>query len=81
VAGYMSSQIRIGAIDGPLTRTLCSRVGGSDARQVWHCTAVAANVTYPFDGVVEPGARRLTYCKRDLPPVPSMNVPVSGRCT
>jgi hypothetical protein len=41
---------------------------------------VVANVSYPFVGVVEPAARRLTYCKRDLPPVPTMNIPVSARC-
>jgi hypothetical protein len=81
VTGYMSAQIRQGWIGGPLMHSGCERAGGPPARQVWHCTVVAANVNYPFDAVVEPVARRLTYCKRDLPPVPSMNIPVSSRCT
>jgi hypothetical protein len=39
-----------------------------------------ANVNYPFDAVIEPAVRHLTYCKRDIPPIPSMNIPVSARC-
>ena len=38
-------------------------------------------MNYPFDVVVTPANRRLTYCKRDYPPVPSMNIPVTARCT
>jgi hypothetical protein len=30
--------------------------------------------------VVDTSARRITYCKRDPPPVPSQNVPLSPRC-
>jgi hypothetical protein len=42
--------------------------------------ATAADVNYDFLGVVDVPAHRLTYCKRDEPPVPSMNIPVSRRC-
>jgi hypothetical protein len=80
VTGYMSTQVRKGWIAGPLMHSGCRRAGGTATRQVWQCTVVAANVSYPFDGVVEPGSRQLTYCKHDLPPVPSMNIPVSARC-
>ncbi len=80
VTGYMRTQIRKGLIDGRLMRSGCARAGGSDSRQLWHCTVVVANVNYPFDGVIEPAGRRLTYCKRDMPPIPSMNIPVSARC-
>lgn len=80
VTGYMRSEIRRGLVDGRLSRSSCARTGGSGSRQVWHCKVVVASVTYPFDGVVQPAAGRLTYCKRDLPPVPSMNIPVSKRC-
>jgi len=80
VTGYMRTQIRRGLIDGRLTRSGCTRAGGNGSRQVWHCTVVVASVNYLFDGVVEPAAERLTYCKRDLPPVPSMNIPVSASC-
>src|SRR5262249_12294442 len=81
VSRYMRTEVRTGAVDGSLTRSSCTRVGGSAARQVWHCTVVVGSVSYPFDSVIEPGARRLTYCKRDPPPVPSMNIPVSSSCT
>jgi hypothetical protein len=37
-------------------------------------------VGYDFLGVVDPKARRLTYCKRDPPPAASDNVRVSRRC-
>jgi hypothetical protein len=80
VTGYMRTQIRRGLIDGQLTRSSCARAGGGQTRQLWHCTVVVASVSYPFVGVVEPEARRVTYCKHDLPPVPSMNIPVSARC-
>jgi hypothetical protein len=80
VTGYMRTQVRRGLIDGSLMRSSCARAGGSDSRQLWRCTVVVANVNYPFDAVIEPAARRLTYCKRDMPPIPSMNIPVSARC-
>lgn len=83
VTAYMLGQVRRGAIPGPLTRVRCTaaRGGGTSARLAYRCTAVAASVDYPFEGVVAPRARQVTYCKRDLPPVPSMNIPVSRRCT
>ena len=34
------------------------------SRQLWRCTVDVANVRYPFDGVVEPAARRIIYCQR-----------------
>ena len=77
----ISSQIAAGAIDGPLQRTSCratsSRPGG---RTAFSCAVVADSVTYPFLGVVDTGARTVTYCKRDPPPAPTDNVPVSRRC-
>ncbi len=59
--------------------------GSTAARQVLHCTAVTASsvgkLSYPFDGVVAPTSATITYCQRVQPPVPSMNIPVSRRCT
>lgn len=84
VVGYMTRQINGGFMDGPIKRASCTPVaGGTSTRLVFHCdvTASALTVTYPFDGVVETRARAITYCQRITPPLPSMNVPVSRRCT
>ena len=77
----MASQISRGVIDGPLKAAKCRAHGTSaGGRRPFSCTIVAGNVTYPFVGVVDRSARRITYCKRDPPPTPSDNVPVSARC-
>jgi len=83
VVRYMSRQIALGAMDGPIKAAGCRRVGGDSAREVFRChvTASPQIVIYPFDGVVAPGSSRITFCQRVTPPVPSMNVPVSRRCT
>jgi hypothetical protein len=81
VAAYMERQFRLGTISGTLQRTACRAAGrGTRERTAFRCAAVAANVTYPFLGVVDGRARRVVYCKRDAPPVPGMNIPVSHRC-
>jgi len=75
----MSGLISRGIIEGPLQRVRClphrarGRVGLS-------CVATAADVNYDFVGAASVSAHRLTYCKRDEPPVPTMNIPVSPRC-
>lgn len=82
VVGYMTDQISHGQMDGPIKRASCRSVaGGTSARQVMHCDVTASDLTYPFDGVVQPAAGVITYCQRVQPPVPSMNIPVSKRCT
>jgi hypothetical protein len=84
VVGYMTRQINAGFMDGPIKRASCApAAGGSSGRLVFHCdiTASAQMVTYPFDGVVQPSAGVITWCRRIAPPIPSMNVPVSKRCT
>ena len=83
VVRYMSRQIASGSMDGPIKSSSCRAAGGTHGRQVFHCrvTASAQDVTYPFDGVVQPASGTITYCRRVAPPVPSMNVPVSRRCT
>jgi hypothetical protein len=78
---YMNHQIDIGVITGPLSRSSCEmRSGGTSSRQTLRCDVRAADVTYPFYGVVDPKSGQITYCKKDQAPVPSMNVPVSPRC-
>jgi hypothetical protein len=78
---YMSYEISHGAMDGPLKSSTCKSVGGTKSRSVLQCRVTASVVTYPFDVVVAPSAHTATYCQRVAPPVPTMNIPVSGRCT
>jgi len=77
VRGDMSRRVQDGSIAGPLQRVRC--VGGR-TRAAFSCTATAADVNYDYLGVVDTGARHVTYCRRDPPPVPSENIPVSPRC-
>lgn len=81
VRADMISMIDSGTIGGPLQRTGCTGLGARAGRLRFRCTAVASDVNYPFLGVVDVPTRQVTYCKRDLPPVPSMSIPVSRRCT
>lgn len=84
VTAYMNRQIGLGNFDGPIRRSSCRpAAGGTSGRLVFHCdvTASAQAVTYPFDGVVQTAAGVITFCQRVAPPVPSMTVPVSRRCT
>jgi hypothetical protein len=81
VHATMSGLVTKGVIDGPLQRVRCTRHGGGAGRLGFSCVATANNVNYDFVGVVDVPARQLTYCKRDVPPVPSQNIPVSARCT
>lgn len=80
VRATMSGLITRGTIDGPLQKVRCTRHGGGAGTPAFSCVATAADVNYDFLGVVNVPAHRLTYCKRDQPPVPSMNIPVSRRC-
>lgn len=82
VVRYMNGQIATHTIDGPVTGSRCASTKTSPrARLAFRCDVVAASVNYPFFGVVDTTARRVTYCKYDPPPVPSMKIPVSRRCT
>lgn len=82
VRADMSHRINSGALEGPLQHLQCRAVGSSGAaRQAFSCNVRAGSVNYQFLGVVDRATRRVTYCKRDPPPAPSDNVPVSPRCT
>jgi hypothetical protein len=80
VRATMSDLINRGIIDGPLQKVRCTRRGGGAGTPAFSCVATAADVNYDFLAVANEPAHRLTYCKRDEPPVPSMNIPVSPRC-
>ncbi|HUA43917.1 MAG TPA: hypothetical protein VMA77_01740 [Solirubrobacteraceae bacterium] len=78
----MKTMIDQGSLDGPMQRSSCAPTGpnGKDGQR-FTCTVSAAGVSYPFVGVIDTRARTIVYCKRDPPPVPSQNVPLSPRCT
>ncbi len=83
IRARMANQIAAGAIEGPLSHVRCRATGpsgGAGSRHAFRCTVVAGSVSYPFLGVVDTAARRVTYCKRDPPPVASDSVPISARC-
>lgn len=81
VHAAMSGLINKGVVDGPLQHVRCSRHGGGTGHLGFSCVATADDVNYDYVGVVDVPGRRLTYCKRDEPPVPSQNIPVSAACT
>lgn len=81
IRATMSSLVNKGIVDGPLQRVRCTRHGGQAGRPAFSCVATANNVNYDYVGVVDVPARQFTYCKRDEPPVPSQNIPVSPACT
>ncbi|MGB9185652.1 MAG: hypothetical protein WCB67_16475 [Solirubrobacteraceae bacterium] len=81
VHARMAAQVKAGSIDGELHPARCHAVGSpTGSRRAFSCSIVAGGVTYPYLGVVDTARRRITYCKRDQPPVASANIPVSARC-
>ncbi len=80
VRADIKRRINQGIIDGTLQRVICRAAGGPAAKPGFSCTATVSDVNYQFLGVVNRPADKLTYCKRDPPPVPSQNIPVSPRC-
>lgn len=81
VRADMDAMVATGTIEGPLSHVRCTHTGDHAGRALFRCTAVAGGVNYPFLGAIDARTRQVTYCKRDEPPVPSMNIPVSSRCT
>jgi hypothetical protein len=83
ITTWMTHQISLGNMNGPIKRLACRTTAGStSARMVYSCDLTAsAALTYPFDGVIERSTGAITWCQRVTPPIPSMNVPVSPRCT
>jgi hypothetical protein len=77
----MRRRIASGSLAGPLQHLRCRPTGpATGGRIAFSCDALAGNVTYPFLGVVDIARAHVTYCKRDPPPAPSDDVPVSRRC-
>jgi hypothetical protein len=80
VRADMTQRINRGIIEGTLQHLTCNRHGGTHGTLGFSCAAIVQGVNYPYVGVVHVAARQLIYCKRDEPPVPSQNIPVSRRC-
>jgi hypothetical protein len=80
VRADMRHRISTANIDGPLQRVRCGRTGAGAGRIAYHCLAEAGHVSYPFLAVVTPRTHRAVFCKKDFPPAPSENIPVSARC-
>jgi hypothetical protein len=73
-------RLKTGNIQGHVQKIGCHRSGARRGRVAYSCVAQVQNVKYPFVGVFTVKSKRITYCKRDLPPIPSENIPVSARC-
>jgi len=81
VRSDINHSVNQGFINGPIEHVGCAAVKPIGHVLRYRCTVVAANINYPFLGVVDVSSKRITYCKKDPPPIPSENVPVSRRCT
>lgn len=80
VTRTMRRRIRTGDVSGSFQGIACRRTGTRGPRQAVSCHAKAGNVTYPYLGVADVRTGKLTYCWRDVPPLPSERIPVSPRC-
>lgn len=80
VAADMRAHVADRRLPGPLSRVRCTRTGARATTLAFRCTAVAADVNYPFVGVVDQAAKRTTYCKQDPAPTAAGSVPLSRRC-
>jgi hypothetical protein len=81
VRGDIEHSVNQGFINGPIQSSRCTALAPAGKTLRFRCSVQAQNISYPFAGVVDVSAGRITYCKRDPPPVPSQNIPVSRRCT
>jgi Tfp pilus assembly protein PilX len=81
VRSEINHSVNQGFINGPIEHAGCAAVKPIGRVLRYHCTVVAANINYPFLGVVDLRTKQITYCKKDPPPVPSENVRVNRRCT
>jgi hypothetical protein len=73
-------RVKTGNIQGRVQKIGCHRAGARRGRVAYSCIAQVQNVNYPFVGTFTAKSKQITYCKRDLPPLPSENIPVSPRC-
>ena len=77
----MRHRVKTGNVSGHLQQVRCQTSGARAGRVAYRCVAKAGNVNYPYVGVFTKATRRVTYCQRDAPPIPTERIPVSARCT
>lgn len=80
IRAAMTVRINAGEAGAPLQSVICHGLGSRAGELGYRCVADSAGVQYPYQAVLEPATRQLTFCKHDAPPVPSQNIPVSPRC-
>jgi hypothetical protein len=76
----MAQRIATNLAGPPLKRASCRATATRGELHGYACSVLSGGVYYDFVGVIVPRTRTITLCKRDPPPVPSENVPVSRRC-
>jgi len=81
VRANMRHRVKTGNVSGRLQKVVCQASGAQAGRDAYRCVAEAGNVNYPYVGVFTKTNRHVTYCQRDLPPIPTEHIPVSARCT
>jgi hypothetical protein len=85
VERYMANETSRDLISGPVVGAAhCTASGGHSQRVRFHCEIHAGPagqvLLYPFQGVVQPAARKVTYCQVITPPYPLSDVPLSAAC-
>ena len=80
ISSFMDRQIALGVVSGSLQRVTCSVSKPSARHADYRCAAEASGVRYPFVGVVDTARGRLVYCRKELPPVPGEDIPLSKAC-
>lgn len=75
------SRIRRHDLSGRLESVRCRPETAVGARHELRCTARVSGFGYPFVGVVDRRAQRVTWCKRDPSPTAAQNVPLSRACS
>lgn len=80
VRRFMQRQVTANLVPGPLQRVRCWEHARRGSVLGFHCSAMAADISYPFVAVYTPGTHRTVFCKKVYAPVASENIPVSRRC-
>lgn len=82
IAEDAHGRVRRDELGGPVKEVRCAPVRQTQAaRRPFKCTARVGSIDYPYLGVADLRAQRLTWCKMDPAPSVQVVVPVSPRCS